>query len=77
MIRSNILGLSTAFVSWHAVGDEEAMEWADSAGGARAALESMGAVTGLENTPRNEKSFLLSFQARATSLRGLFLCSLP
>ena len=47
VIRSNILGLSTAFVSWHAVGDEEAMEWADSAGGARAALESMGAVTGL------------------------------
>ena len=31
VIRSNILGLSTAFVSWHAVGDEEAMEWADSA----------------------------------------------
>ena len=46
-IRSYILGLSTAFVSWHAVGDEDAMEWADSAGGARAALESIGAVTGL------------------------------
>ena len=46
-IRSYILGLSTAFVSWHAVGDEEAMEWAAADGGARAALESFGAVTGL------------------------------
>ena len=46
-IRSYILGLSTAFVSWHAVGDEEAMEWATADGGARSALESFGAVTGL------------------------------
>ena len=47
LIRSNLLGISTAYASWHAVGDEEAMEWADPAGGARAALESMGAITGL------------------------------
>lgn len=46
-IRSNILSLGTAFISWHATGDEDAMEWADASGGARAELEDLGAITGL------------------------------
>jgi len=46
-IRSNILGLGTAYISWQALGDEDAMEWADPTGGARAALESMGAISAL------------------------------
>ena len=46
-IRSNIMSLGTAFISWHAIGDEDAMEWADPTGGARAALVAMGAISGL------------------------------
>jgi len=46
-IRSNILSLGTAFISWHALGDEEALEWADPSGGARAVLEDAGAISGL------------------------------
>jgi hypothetical protein len=47
MIRSNILGLGTAYISWHALGDEDALEWADPTGGARAVLEGEGAISGL------------------------------
>ena len=46
-IRSNILGLGTAFISLHAAGDEDATVWADPAGEARAALTSIGAISGL------------------------------
>ena len=46
-IRSNIMSLGTAFISWHAIGDEDAMEWADPSGGARSALLAMGAISSL------------------------------
>ncbi len=46
-IRSNLIGLGTAYISWHATGDTDAFEWASPTGGARAALESLGAISGL------------------------------
>ena len=46
-IRSNILSLGTAVISWHTTGDADALDWADPSGGARAELVDLGAISSL------------------------------
>ena len=46
-IQSTIIGLSTSFVLWQVLDEDDAREWWDSNGAMRSALESDGAITNL------------------------------
>ncbi|MAY81798.1 MAG: hypothetical protein CL930_13595 [Deltaproteobacteria bacterium] len=46
-IRSNLLNLGTAYISWHAAGDEDAYQWVDPSGVGRTALTREGAISPL------------------------------
>ena len=46
-IRSNLLNLGTAYLSWHTSGDEDALEWVQPTGVGRTSLASEGVISPL------------------------------